>query len=291
MKDLNSINNNCTNNIKLDVLMSARLVKLVFLTLLFCSILLFSQCGDTSEDPCANGPELTLNVEHATIGLSDGSITALVSGGSGTYEYQLDDGSFQGSNSFSDLPSGNYRITVRDANQCTVIENTTVEEIDPCASFNMTLVTNATFDNENTGKIEVVLNGGTADYSVSIDGVNFQSVLEFTSLQASDYTVTARDAIGCELTATTTVEEVPFTSYLNDIKPIIDTNCSITNCHGDNESLPDWDDFSVLQANAENVKQRAVIQMNMPPAATGLTLSTDEKNKISNWVDAGAPNN
>ncbi|MEM1328713.1 MAG: T9SS type A sorting domain-containing protein [Bacteroidota bacterium] len=52
----------------------------------------------------------------ATDGNSDGSLTAMASGGSGNFEYNLDGGPFQMSSTFNNLTDGEYVITIRDVN-------------------------------------------------------------------------------------------------------------------------------------------------------------------------------
>lgn len=46
------------------------------------------------------------------------TITVTVTGGSGQYEFQLNDGPFQDSNVFTGISQGEYTITVRDKNEC-----------------------------------------------------------------------------------------------------------------------------------------------------------------------------
>jgi nitrous oxidase accessory protein NosD len=61
-----------------------------------------------------------------------------------------------------------------------------------------------------TGSIEALAQYGSGTYIYSIDGVNFSSPLTplpllFNTLAPGSYTVTARDAVGAEVTATTTL--------------------------------------------------------------------------------------
>lgn len=60
------------------------------------------------------------DVLSVTVNLSNfNTITATASGGTAPYEYAID-GTFQSSGTFSNLGNGNYTVTVRDANGCTV---------------------------------------------------------------------------------------------------------------------------------------------------------------------------
>jgi uncharacterized protein (DUF2141 family) len=65
------------------------------------------------------GPVLTANFSPASCGLSDGSITATATGGTGSLQYSINGITFQTSNIFLNLAAGTYTVTVRDARNCT----------------------------------------------------------------------------------------------------------------------------------------------------------------------------
>ncbi len=79
-------------------------------------------------------------------------------------------------------------------------------------------------------------------------------------------------------------------SYADDIRPILDTNCQISGCHGSNGGIPDFSTYEAVSANAANIKSRTGNET-MPPASSGKSLSTDEIQMIADWVDDGAQNN
>ena len=65
---------------------------------------------------------LTLSIassNNATTCTSLGAITVTAGGGSGGYQYSINGGAYQSSNSFTGLYAGTYTIAVRDANGCT----------------------------------------------------------------------------------------------------------------------------------------------------------------------------
>lgn len=83
-------------------------------------------------------------------------------------------------------------------------------------------------------------------------------------------------------------------SYLEDIKPILESKCAISGCH--NGSLGadrDWSNFNVFQENAQNGDvKNFVTNRIMPPASSPAGgLSQDQINAIACWIDDGAPNN
>ena len=74
-------------------------------------------------------------------------------------------------------------------------------------------------------------------------------------------------------------------SFSTDVKPIIDANC--VQCHGTGGNFPNLTTYNGVSANAANVKSQVVTRA-MP---IGASLSDDEIQAISCWVDAGALNN
>ena len=51
----------------------------------------------------------------------DGQITAVVSGGTSPYDYDLDGTGYQGSSSYMNLSEGSHALTIRDKNNCTLV--------------------------------------------------------------------------------------------------------------------------------------------------------------------------
>lgn len=81
-----------------------------------------------------DGPVLTVAAEmNPACGQTDGSITVAASGGAPPYQYSLNSGPFQGAPVFSNLPAGNYQVSVRDAANCT--DAVTVTLNDPGAGL------------------------------------------------------------------------------------------------------------------------------------------------------------
>jgi hypothetical protein len=69
-----------------------------------------------------NPPAITASgsAVNASSGVAtDGSITVTASGGTGTLQYNLNGGTYQGSNVFNGLGAGSYTVGVQDANGCT----------------------------------------------------------------------------------------------------------------------------------------------------------------------------
>ena len=156
----------------------------------------------------AGGPTLNINSTSQITcnGGTNGSITVLGSGGSGTLQYNINNGTFQSSGTFSNLGAGTYTLMVKDGNGCTDIRTVTLTE--PSA-----LVVNATSapvlcNNGNDGKIIVTSAiGGTGTLVYSINGNTFQSSGTFNGITAGNYTVYVKDVAGCTATTNVTVTQ------------------------------------------------------------------------------------
>lgn len=80
---------------------------------IFAISIIVACSSDDDNDPCANS---TLAVS-ATV--EEYTIKASATGGVEPYEYSLDGTTFQSTDTFEDVESGDYTLTVRDANNCT----------------------------------------------------------------------------------------------------------------------------------------------------------------------------
>jgi gliding motility-associated-like protein len=136
----------------------------------------------------------------ASCGLNNGSITVSASNGDPAYTYSLDGIHFQTSNVFSGLATGNYNVLVKDKDELMNIKPAFVNTGCPLISATVTEGTCG-----RNGKIVVTADKGTAPYSYTLDGVNFQSSNIFTGLTAGDYAVTIKDAGGLINTTQVTI--------------------------------------------------------------------------------------
>ncbi len=78
----------------------------------------------------------------------------------------------------------------------------------------------------------------------------------------------------------------PLISYTTQIKPILISNCTSSNCR-DGNSLPSLSDYNVAKDASLQIKD-AVSRGIMPKNAV---LSSFEKSSIICWIDNGAKNN
>ena len=144
----------------------------------------------------AAAPNLSLSTTNPGCGLSNGSISAQASGGTSPYQFSLNGGAFQSSSTFSSLVAGNYSVTVRDANGCQSSQNVSLTS--GTAPTLTVSITNQPGCGLSNGSISAQASGGASPYQFSLNGGAFQSSGTFSSLAAGTYSVTVRDANGCE---------------------------------------------------------------------------------------------
>jgi len=233
-------------------------------------------------EECSTPPVLNvINVEGANCGQSNGNIQVVASAGAGEYSYSIDGTVFQQESVFTDLPTGTYTITVRDANNCTGTADTIVQNID---GLNITTTATGAGCNTSDGTITINPVGGEAPYQFSIDENGFQTSNRFENLASGTHKVTAKDASGCEVIQDVTIDTgVEFSQIQN----IIETNCAVSGCHAGNVS-PDLRSVANIQNRAERIRIRTA-NKTMPPSSSSLSLSDAEIEAINCWTEDGAP--
>lgn len=155
-------------------------------------------------------------------GLSNGTITVQVSGGSGNYtsitwihDGGFDMSGFSGLTYASGLPGGTYTITAIDDKGCSATLEVVVFE--PGYPFEVDIEKQASgpCKGAGNGTIWVQLRGGVQPYKIVelsggsgvLQSVTGQSTVVFEALAAGDYTVTAEDNFGNVITRNVTINE------------------------------------------------------------------------------------
>ncbi len=130
-------------------------------------------------------------------GLSNGSATAIASGGTPPYKYYWSTGSMNPS--IYNLEAGNYEVTIEDFNLCSTIKTTAINTPPP-------IVFNTDIDpvecGTSYGSIDVYVSGGHEDFTYTWDVPEWYGT-HYTDLPSGSYQMTATDANGC--TATTNI--------------------------------------------------------------------------------------
>ena len=163
-------------------------------------------CSSSTSESVSNtgGPTISTNVlsNVSCFGINDGSASVTVSSGTAPFSYQWSPGGGTGQNA-SNLNSGNYSITVTDANGCITNDNVIISE--PTALLTQVSSTDANCAGIG-GSASVIVAGGTIPYTYSWTGSTSTSATA-TSLTGGNYTVTITDANGCTTSQTATVNQ------------------------------------------------------------------------------------
>jgi hypothetical protein len=145
----------------------------------------------------------------------------------------------------------------------------------------------ASIAGKTTGEISASASEGSGTYQFSIDGTNFQTDGKFANLSGGQYIVTVEDGNGCTEEQMQTIAEIPEVFYVNQIRPIIDTNCQVSNCHGSNGNIPTFATYNDVKSKAGAIKFKTG-NGSMPPNGP---LSDGDVKLIADWVDIGTPEN
>ena len=167
-------------------------------------------CIETFNINVPNTPDMVVNLVHTNVllcfGDVNGTATANVtSGGTAPYQYSLDGGPFGPNGTFNGLGAGDYAITVRDANNCTRIENFTINEPAPLV-VNAILVDLSCWLSAD-GVIDPTIVGGTPPYETQLDGGAWTPAATYTNLSGGMHTLEVRDANLCQLGQSYTLEQ------------------------------------------------------------------------------------
>jgi hypothetical protein len=74
-----------------------------------------------------DGLNIVLTVVGTVCGENQGSILTIPSDAVGTVEYKLNEGNFQSSNLFQNLPQGGYTITAKDGSGCEIVQEVNIK--------------------------------------------------------------------------------------------------------------------------------------------------------------------
>lgn len=125
---------------------------------------------------------------------SDGILEVVPIGGAGDYIFNWNTGAE--SATISNLPSGNYEVTITDSYGCSlIVQNTLTEPAELTMEVNYTDVN---CDGFETGIIEIIgSNGGIGPYEYSFENSAFSDVTLFDELIAGVYMLAVQDANDC----------------------------------------------------------------------------------------------
>lgn len=224
---------------------------------------------------------------------TNGSIVAAATGGATPHAFSKDGGTtFQATGTFNNLAVGTYAVVAKDANGCLSASVSTVVGASCPVITAGTTSTNTIKCEGNTGSITISASGSTG-FMYNLNGGTFQASNIFSALAVGNYSYGVRDLNSCITTGSATVNQAPAGPLFLAVKSVLATNCATPGCH----SLPtpqnglNFADDCTIVGQGLRIKARAVDAnpSQMPPS--GPPLSTVDKQKIVDWLNAGGKHN
>ncbi|EJL59078.1 hypothetical protein, partial [Flavobacterium sp. CF136] len=153
-----------------------------------------------------------------------GTITVTtVTGGTGSYQYQLSDGSgivkpFQSSKTFTNIPQGNYTVQVKDANNCLSPASAPITITTPTGpTATLAAATDWCYTPLNPASLVVTVTGGLAPYTYKLDSNTPINTNTFNNVAPGTHTILVTDSNNC----TTTISNII-------IEPQLQLNATLT---------------------------------------------------------------
>ena len=137
---------------------------------------------------------IDIRVHRTQCKIDNGSITIEARGGIGIREYSLDGTKYQADTVFRNLEAGDYKVYVKDANDCIVHQDIPVDQT--TAPLITEISTTHPRCHTAYGTLSVYAQG-IDSLTYSIDQTNFQDSNYFTDLTPGNYRITVMDTNGC----------------------------------------------------------------------------------------------
>ena len=185
-------------------------------------------CVETSAatitEPISISTSISAQTDVSCSGSSTGSATILATGGTGPYMYSWNTTPIQTTATGINLAKGTYLVTVKDANNCSKIQQVTISEPNGIIT-GIASQTNVSCFGTNTGAATISVSGGTAPLTYSWDTSTVNNTLSASGLVAGTYHLTVTDANSCVKTETVIITQP------NDIVLTTDLKNNIS-CYG-----------------------------------------------------------
>ncbi|MDN5213664.1 SprB repeat-containing protein [Fulvivirgaceae bacterium BMA12] len=147
-----------------------------------------------------------INITAARCGADDGSFEAKATGGTGNYQYKIENGDLQPHGQFGNLEAGSYLLTVNDTHNCKASTKVNITEEAKIAITEI-ISSGTSSCNAVDGSLLVMVEGGDGHYEYKLDETDFGPGNEFKNLTSKTYTLTVRDGKGCSVTQTVNIAE------------------------------------------------------------------------------------
>lgn len=154
--------------------------------------------SDTISVNSTSGVTLVLRAYSPSCGNGTGYIVATATGNNSPFQYSLNGGAYQASDSFGNVSLGLYTVDVKDATGCTASDTISVAQGNPVAVI--LVADSVRCFGARDGKIFAQANGGRPTYQFALNGGAYQLADSFT-VAIGNYTVSVQDADGCTASA------------------------------------------------------------------------------------------
>gem|GEM_PF-1009860 len=171
-------------------------------------------------------PNAALNVSGVVANLScfnqnNGSIDLSATGGTAPYAYIWSNAAT--TQSLNNIAAGNYTVTVRDANNCSVVQSFVVAQPDSFAV--QTAISNVRCFSEANGRIQLTVSGSNPPYFY--EWSNQANTAQTQNLTAGNYTVTISDDSNCTTIKTYNITQP--SAALAATANVVNTTCNNVN--------------------------------------------------------------
>ena len=173
------------------------------------TVVVTDDAGNTASDAVVlqdpDEIEIVMSAIDASCASCDGEASANATGGTGTFNYEWDNG--QNGQTIANLCPEWYTVTVTDQNMCQEMDS--VEVVSSGAGgFTIELTATPSDCDLNTGTAEVEMVGGDAPFTFQWDDPNNQTTQLAENLAAGTYTVVVTDSNGCEVSGSINVNSL-----------------------------------------------------------------------------------
>ncbi|HNU34026.1 MAG TPA: gliding motility-associated C-terminal domain-containing protein [Bacteroidia bacterium] len=183
-------------------------------------------CTSAQNSITITQPSAALSNSHTItnvncFGNNTGAITQTVTGGTTPYTFLWSNGA--NTQSLTNIAAGNYSVTITDANGCTNAVATMAVTQPAAALSSNNYVTNVNCFGNNTGAIDITVQGGTIPYSYQwSNGATSQDI---NNIASGTYTVTITDANGCTTASMSMNVNQPAAALASTIAGTQQVNC------------------------------------------------------------------
>ena len=162
-------------------------------------------------------------------GTSTGTIDITLSGGTSVYSFMWSNA--MSTEDLTNLPAGNYQVTVTDQNSCSKVASYTITENSDLIVSTSVIDANC---NQSDGSATVLASGGVTPYtylwSASTSSATISINNQLSNVPAGNYTVIVTDGVGCQDSSVVSIGNLSGPSITLD-------SIQNVNCFGDSSGL------------------------------------------------------